>query len=464
MADRIVLPYKFTPRPYQLDPMKAIVPRAFGEDRDGVRRAVMVWHRRCGKDKLSINLLTMLATERVGNYLYMSPEITQTRKIIWTGIGKDGMRFIDHIPPPLIKRKTESDMMVELVNGSIIQLGGADAYDRQMGTNPQGIIFSEYSLMNATAWNYFRPILVENGGVAIFIFTPRGHNHAYDLFKVAEEGQAKDPQYWFCSHLTIEDTRDNEGRPIITQAQIEQEIEEGMPSDLVEQEFFCSFDAGQQGAYYADLMAGLDDKGHIGDFPHRPDLPVFTAWDLGLGDANAIWFAQHVDGAVRVIDYEEDTGVPLSEWVKIVKDKPYVYHAHFGPHDLEHREYTSGKTRLEIAGELGISFEVVQKLPIKEGISTTREFLPGCRFNEPLCEQGLNALMNYTKVFDEKLSAYRDTPRHDWASNGADAFRQLAVGWEDGMVNPVKRPRVITSQGQPRGYWRKPQHRGGYRL
>lgn len=465
------LPYNFVPRGYQLPVFQAIVPGAFDwgwQDAPApAKRAVLVWHRRAGKDKLSINLLTMLAWNEVGNYLYFSPEITQTRKIIWKGIDKDGFRFIDHIPPQLIRRKTDIDMMVELTNGSTIQLGGADAYDRNMGTNPKAIIFSEYSLMNPMAWNYYRPILVENGGAAIFIYTARGHNHGYDLYKIAEQRAKDHDPNWYFSKLTIDDTRDVNGLPIITPAQIKQEIDEGMPEEMVQQEFYCSFEAGQVGAYYVTQLAELRERNRIGDYPHDPRYPVTTAWDLGLADKTAIWFIQQIGGQRRVIEYDEDTGVPLEAWIKSVNGKLYNYARHIGPPDLEHREYTTGKTRLEAAAELGLNFDVVDKIALIDGISATRSFIPTLVFDEVGCEKGIEALMNYTKVYDEKAQAFKDRPAHNWASHGADAMRYLAIGYEDlNALDELQMPRVHRAtheRGTGREAKRSYRHKGGGR-
>lgn len=460
--DAIRLPHKFKAREYQMDLFRAAVPAAFGLDRPPARRIVLPWHRRAGKDKCAINLLVMFGMQEVGNYLYMSPEISQTRKIIWQGIDADGFRFIDHIPKALIKRKTEADMLIELINGSTIQLGGADAYDRNMGTNPKAIIFSEYSIMNPIAWNYYRPILVENGGTAVFIFTARGHNHAYDLYKTAvERTEAKDPN-WYLSLKTVADTKRDDGTPVISQQDIEQEIAEGMPQEMVDQEFYCSFDAGQVGAYYADQIADLRKRDRIGDFPWVPTLPVNTAWDFGLNDKNVVWYYQNVMGTCRVIDYDEDTGVPLNAWIKHVAEKPYVYQRHIAPHDIEHREQFTGKTRKEQAEEMGFFFESQDKLPVQEGINAVRSMLPMCVFNEGPCQQGIDGLMNYTKVYDEKLQNFRDKPAHDWASHPADGFRALALGWYDdspATLDDQEKPRVLRAMGRERGYWRRGESR-----
>lgn len=425
-------------RDYQQPLFQAVVPQAFEWPAGhaipvSVKRAVLVWHRRAGKDLCAISLLTMMAMEEVGNWMYMSPEISQTRKIIWNGIDKEGIKFIDRVPASLITRKLDQDMFIELINGSTLQLGGADAYDRLMGTNPKGIIFSEYSLMNPIAWNYFRPILAENGGIAIFIFTPRGYNHAYRLYQTAVDRVNKKDPRWFVSHLTADDTTRPDGSPVITQQAIQDEIDEGMPDDLVEQEFYCSFEAGVQGAYYAKQITKARKERRIGHYPHDPRFPVVTGWDVGFRDATAVWFAQAIEGRIRLIDYEEESGRALVDWCRVVLRKPYVYREHLGPHDLKKFEYGRGESLLSLASENGIEFTVVPKFGLQEGIEQVRAFIPRCEFDQERCEVGIDALASYQKVYDEKFKRYRDQPLHDWSSHGSDGFRYLVLGWSDAM-------------------------------
>lgn len=220
----ITLPHKFVPRQYQL---------AFLEAWDlGLKRFILIWHRRSGKDKTVFSQIPKKMFEKVGTYFYFLPSYTQARKVIWTGIDKEGMRFLDHIPKELIKNIVDS-MRIELINGSILQVIGADDIDTIVGTNPIGVVFSEYSLMKPKVWEYIRPILAENGGWAVFIFTPRGMNHAWHLLQVALQNTAE----WFTQILTVDDTK------AILPEIIANERKE-MPQDLFEQEYYCKFIEG----------------------------------------------------------------------------------------------------------------------------------------------------------------------------------------------------------------------------
>ena len=174
------IPFNYQPRDYQLPLFQAFDA--------GVKRAVCVWHRRSGKDKSALNLCAKMALQRVGGYFHLFPTARQARKAMWDGIDRDGFRYMDHFPPGVAVGKNETDMKVTLCNGSYYQLVGVDmGLDWLVGTNPVGLIFSEWAIMNPRVWDLLRPILRENGGWALFIYTPRGQNHGYKTYKVGLE-------------------------------------------------------------------------------------------------------------------------------------------------------------------------------------------------------------------------------------------------------------------------------------
>lgn len=228
MARRIILPYNFTPRDYQAPVYNAMV-------NDGVRRAITVWPRRNGKDIVAINILTAMAHKKVGTYFYMAPYYKQVREIIWNGIDGSGKRFIDYIPKALIDRKQDQEMRIFLKNGSIIKLCGSDNIDSIVGTNPYGIIFTEFSLHKPEAWHYLRPVLAENGGWALFNGTPRGLNHYYQLYEAAKKDKR-----WFTQYITRDDTN------IPTLEAIEEDRRSGMPESLIQQEYYCLWTASTE--------------------------------------------------------------------------------------------------------------------------------------------------------------------------------------------------------------------------
>ncbi len=217
------IPHKFTPREYQVP--------LFESMDNGTKRAVLVWHRRAGKDKTCWNYMIKRAFERVGTYFYFLPEYSQAKKVIWDNIDNDGFRMLEHVPAELIKATNKQELKVELINGSVIQLIGADNFSKSgVGTNPIGVVMSEYSINNPEVWGFIRPILAVNGGWAIFNFTPRGQNHAFQLLEMA-----KDNEDWFTQILTIDDTQ------ILSDEDIERERNEGMSQAMIDQEYYCKF-------------------------------------------------------------------------------------------------------------------------------------------------------------------------------------------------------------------------------
>ena len=172
-SQTVTLPYDWSPWPHQMKAWDAIVVR-------NVKRNVLVWHRRAGKDQTALNALVVKAHERVGMYWYVFPEYKQGREIFWDGFRDDGRKFRDAFPECLVKRSRDDMMLMELKNGSMIKVIGTDNADSIVGPNPVGCIFSEFSLQSPAAWNLVRPILNANNGWAIFVYTPRGRNHGYE--------------------------------------------------------------------------------------------------------------------------------------------------------------------------------------------------------------------------------------------------------------------------------------------
>ena len=447
----IQLPYKFSPRIYQLPLLSAMD--------SGKKKAAIVWHRKSGKEKTCWNLMIKKTQERVGNYWYIFPKLTQARKVIWEGIDQDGVRFLDHIPKQFIDGEPNStNLFIKFKNGSTLQLIGSDTFDTSIGGNPVGVVFSEYSLTDPSVWSYLRPILANNGGWVIFNFTPRGENHAYDLYAM---GKA-DPDNWFTQILTVDDTK-SLSPEVLAQEEKEYIKLEGNNATF-RQEYYCDFTVPIAGAYYAEQIIQATKEGRITRIPYEQTLPVFTFWDLGINDTNAIWFSQMVGGEIRFIDYECASGVSMIDWIKRVKEKPYIYEAYYGPHDIMVHEYTTNKTRFETAKAHGVTFKVVPKTGINDGINAVRIVFNKCWFDKEKCAEGINALKSYHKEFDDNKKCYVDHPYHDWSSNGADAFRYFAVsnntaktylpphdrgkieagtGWQNGNYVPKSRYEMV---------------------
>ncbi len=418
------LPYNFEPRTYQLPVWNYMLDEAEG------KRAICVWHRRAGKDLLSLNICLIKMLQRVGTYWHVLPTYRQGRNIVWNGKDREGRGFLDYIPPELITSSHNNDMRLTLKNGSILQVVGTDDVDRLVGTNPVGVVFSEYSLHDPSAWEYIRPILAENGGWALFIYTPRGKNHGYTLLLRGKDAG------WFIDQRVAGSaahaTKRADGSPVLSDEDIEEERKAGMPEEIIQQEFYVSFESAMHGAYYSLQMSAAYATGRIRNVPYDPQILVDTSWDLGMDDDTCIVFSQSTGMEERIIDCYTGSGEPFEHYVKVLREKKYDYGKHFMPHDIAARELSSGKTRLEkfrgLLGQLKVSGRcyVTPLHEIEDGIEHARSIFPYCYFDQEKLggQYGLiEALKTYRKEYDEKHRTYKGHPLHDWSSHYADAWR-----------------------------------------
>jgi hypothetical protein len=303
---KLQLPYKFWPRVYQMPLFAAL-------ENGEKKRACLVWHRRAGKDKTALNFTVTQMMKRVGSYYYFFPTFAQGRKIIWDGIDKDGMKYTDHFPAEMVVASNASEMKVIVKHpvdkgrtGSLFQIVGTDNFDAVVGTNPVGCVFSEYALQNPEAWDYFRPILTENGGWAIFLYTPRGQNHGLALLEMAKANPN-----WFWQILTVDDTRREDGTPVISEADIEEDRASGMSEDLVQQEYYCSFArVGGQAFRFERLHHVID------PIPIPEGAPIYMTFDWGYGAPFSLgWWWVDIEG--RLYRFDEWYGATISRTGKI---------------------------------------------------------------------------------------------------------------------------------------------------
>ncbi len=438
MTTEILLRSDWQPRPYQKPLFRYL--------RGGGKRAVAVWHRRAGKDATALHWTKEAALGRVGTYWHMLPTLRQGRLVVWDGITKEGRKVMDAWPDELIKHRRNDEMKLELANGSVWQVVGSDNYNSLVGANPVGVVVSEWSLADPACWDFIRPILAENGGWALFIYTPRGRNHGHELHEIARRNDN-----WFAEVLSVDDTN------AIGPEVIEEERAAGMADELIAQEFYCSFEAPLTGAYYSKQMTEAMDEGRIGGVPHDPAIEVESWWDLGIGDATAIFFAQVVGREIHLIDYYETSGEGLAHYAGKLADlaKPkseggrdFNYGRHILPHDVKARELGTGKTREEVLKTLGLKPTICPQHRVDDGIEAVRNLLAKCWIDEEHCSRGIDALRQYRKAWDETNRCYRNTPLHDWTSHGADALRYGAMMKPAaGKLRPIVYPENHVSRG-----------------
>lgn len=359
--------------------------------------------------------------ERVGVYWYILPTYSQARRTVWESMTNDGVRFLDYIPSELVESINNSEMKIRLINGSMIQFLGSSDYDRLVGSNAIGCVFSEFALQDPRAYHFLRPMLTANDGFAIFISTPRGMNSFYDLWQIARNN----PETWFSYKLTVNETQH------ISLFEIEREIASGeLSREFSEQEYFCSFLLGVEGSYYAKCIDKMRLDGRISQVPYETGFKVHTAWDLGVHDATTVIFFQTIGTSIHVIDCYSNTDKGLDHYAKVLQQghrSEYLYGKHIAPHDARQREMGTGLSRIETAQKLGVNFTIAPNLSIEDGIEAGRALFAKAWFDQVKCAPLLKALENYRREYDSKKKTYKDHPCHDWASDWADGWRMLAV-------------------------------------
>lgn len=413
MATVCVIPYK--PRPQQLQVHALMRKHRFG---------VIVCHRRMGKTVMAVNQLIRSAVtcqKERPRFGFLAPTYTQGKAT--------AMDFLSHYSSTIPDRTVnQSELRVDLPNGGQVRIYGGDNPDSLRGLYFDGVVMDEYGMHQAKTYSeVVSATLVDRGGWALFQGTPNGRNQFYDVAQEAKRRVAAgDPDWFYAEHKASETGLLDPSWLAAARSM--------MTADEYAQEFECSFEAAVKGAIYAREMEQAREQGRITVVPYDPALPVDTDWDLGIGDAMAIWFSQSTrSGEVRLIDYYEASGEGFPHYVKVLAGKGYAYGKHWAPHDIQVRELSSGRSRLEVAAAQGIRFEVTPRLQsteageVEEGIHAARMLFARCWFDADKCKRGIEALMHYRRDYNQKLNEFKATPVHDWASHGADAFRGLAV-------------------------------------
>jgi phage terminase large subunit len=389
---------------------------------------VLVAHRRFGKTCLVLNELIkkcMLNSLDSPRYGYIAPTYRMAKQAAWSYL----MDYTITIPDV---KYHETELRVDLPGKRRIQCFGADAYQNLRGMRFDGIVVDEIALMPPAIWEVLRPALADRKGWLIAIGTPAGHNAFFDLYDNARNSKDWYSAIFKASETNIIDDEELEGSKKL------------MSPEQFEQEFECSFDAGVLGGIYTRAISDITDKEQITNIEYDTQYEVNTYWDLGIGDATSIWFAQNVGNRIHLIEYYENSGQSLEHYAKYLGSKDYKYGDHYGPHDLKVRELGSGKSRNEIASNLGLYFTIVPKLSIEDGINAARMILPRCWFDRDKCQLGLEALRQYSWERNDKTGQMKNKPKHSWASHAADAFRYLAVGLNESkqFSSKIKYPNI----------------------
>ena len=371
-------------------------------------------HRRFGKTVYAINKLirdVIECQQPMAQGHYFAPTYKQAKSIAW--------KYLQAFTAPMIPgmKYNKTELCATFPNGDTISLIGGDNYDSFRGNYSDSVVIDEVADMPIKLWSeVVRPALSDRDGKGLFIGTPKGRNAFYDLYERA--GMLDD--WWRCK-LAYYDT------DIIKDSEIKS-LKKEMAKEEFQQEFECSFQAAIRGAYFGQTMAELERLGRITNVPYDPIIPVTTAWDLGMRDATAVHFIQASPGGeVRLIDYEEYHGASIPDIIQKLREKPYKYGRHIAPHDIRVRELGTGTSRLEVASNHGINFEVCRNMPLMDGIDATRNLLRKCWIDKDKCRTAVNSLQLYRADMNEKTGVFSTRPRHDHTSHCCDALRMYAV-------------------------------------
>ena len=413
----IHIPYQ--PRPLQLELHNQLQSHRWG---------VVVCHRRFGKTVMAINHLlrdAILSDKTNPRYAYIAPTYRQAKAVAWDYL----KQFAGKIP---MVRFHETELRADLPNGSRIQLLGSENPDSLRGIYLDGAVLDEMADMPESLFpEIIRPALSDRKGWALFIGTPRGHNAFYELYENASNQKDWFTQVYKASQTGILDEEELEAAKAM------------MSHDQFEQEFECSWVANVPGAIFAKELQSIQEMGRITEVPHDPSARVDTWWDLGVGDSTSIWFTQTIGRSIHVIDFYENRNEGLPHYAGVLQQKGYLYGTHNAPHDIEVRELGSGKSRREVAWDMGINFRVVPRLPLEDGIHAAQLLIPRCWFDHANCKHGLECLRQYHRAYNEKSRSFRASPVHDWSSHAADAFRYLAVGLKESRSFDGRPPQAI---------------------
>jgi|TARA_B110000908_G_scaffold169287_1_gene226110 hypothetical protein len=384
------------------------------------RWTVAVCHRRMGKTVCAINQLIHSALQcdrKAPQFAYIAPTYSQAKRIAWD--------YLKEYTRPLGGIANVAELRVDFM-GRRISLYGADNPDALRGIYLDGCVIDEYGDVNPQLFTeVIRPALSDRIGWAMFIGTPKGANHFKEIRDFADD-TANDN--WVLKEFKASETK------LIANDELE-DAKKAMGENKYAQEFEISFDSPIVGSYYGELIKDITSRNHVRDLVSESATQKMCAWDLGMSDSTSIWVAETIGGEIRLMDYYEDSGKSLNDYIAWLDEKGYRDYRQILPHDVMVRELQTGKSRYEFLSDAGLNIDIAPKQSVEDGIQAVRRILPNCWFNKTPTRAGLECLRNYRRVFNEKLNVFQEKPLHDWSSHGSDAFRYLALGLDGATMS-----------------------------
>ncbi len=394
------------------------------------RWKVIVAHRRAGKTVACVNQLIKEAVMSKRNDFraaYIAPFYKQAKSVAW-----DYFKYFTRVIDGIVIN--ESELRIDFKNGARIQLFGADNADSLRGLYLDSIVCDEYGDWRANVFQYIiRPALADRQGKAVIIGTPKGRNAFWETYD-----RACHSDDWLALKITVDDSG------ILPQSEIDS-LKSELSEDAWRQEMECDFDAALPGAIWGRELYQAEQDGRVTGVEYDEFVDVYTAWDLGYSDDTAIWFYQVIHGEVHFIDYYAASGKSIDHYAAQVLSKPYRYKTHYLPHDARAKTLASGgKSVIEMLAEhLTIQkMAITPSLSLHDGIQAVRMMMPRAWFDKERCYDGLEALKQYQREWDDDKKMFRDKPRHDWTSHASDAMRYASINWRE-EVKPVVEEKPI---------------------
>jgi hypothetical protein len=385
------------------------------------RWAVMVCHRRAGKTVACVMDLidAALRNPRRGasppRYGYVAPLLKQAKTVAWEYLKHYGLK----VPGAI---SNESELSVKFPGGASVRLFGADNPDSARGGYFDGLVLDEAADMSPSMFDtVLRPALSDYEGWCVWIGTPKGMNDFFDLWQKATTTEA---DRYYTVMMKASETGIVSANELI-------EAKRDMPPEMYAQEYECSFAAALVGAYYGKELEEAEEQGRFVTNLYDPGMEVHTSWDLGASDDTVIWFFQQHGFEIRWIDFHASNGFGFDYYAQLLQKRGYKYGTHHFPHDVTARVQGGGyvaESRKQTLEGLGIPVQVGPRVKdVSERINAVRRALPRSWFDRDKCADGLRALRQYRREYDDKRKVYQERPLHDWCSHPADAFGEGCI-------------------------------------
>lgn len=433
--DRLKIPL-IDLRYYQTDVQKSLFSGSF-------KRFLLSWPRRAGKEVVTWNIVIHAAIIKPGMYIVTYPTNVRARKILWEGaalIKGKSVKFLDMVPRKLLAKTNDSDMTIKLINGSVIWIVGCDIDPTKLqGTNPLGMVFCELAYSDPRVLYSMMPALRQNGGWLIGQSTFDGMNHFYHMIK----NNQTDPA-WYCKTESIRTLLNEEGKPYITDEDVDEDRRAGMAEYLIQQEYYGNVVINEETKYFAIAINKIYETERIISGLILPNKNVYAFYDIGVSDCAAITLAQfeNKDGKLWpiIIGYIENNNRALQYYVTEIRAfcnrYNLVFHTHFTPHDGKNRNFNDNlKITNDYLADMGERGQTVNRPSThKIAIELIRQTLYRTKFNKENTQRLIDALSNYEKEYDEKMGKFKDHPVHNWASHGVKSYQTMCLALEKGFI------------------------------